>query len=165
VPAGHYSRVVERLRPEAGEPGPILDLEGRELGRHKGLAHYTVGQRRGIGVATGTPLYVVALDPARRAVIVGVKDSLRGETIGLSEPNWLDGRPGPQGRRVMARHRANEAAVPARAFADDRVELDTPAFGIAPGQACVLYDGTRVIGGGWIDRVETAAAEVAAGSA
>ncbi len=158
VPQGHYSRVVERLRPEAGEPGPIVDEEGRELGRHKGLAHYTVGQRRGIGVATGTPLYVLALDPERRAVVVGPKERLRTETIHLREVNWLgDGALADRPRRVWIKHRANEDAVPARVAGRDgavTVVPEAPASGVAPGQACVFYDGTRVLGGGWIDRVE-----------
>jgi tRNA-specific 2-thiouridylase len=169
VPQGHYSRVVERLRPEAGEPGPILDEAGRELGRHKGLAHYTVGQRRGIGVATGTPLYVLALDPERRAVVVGPKARLRTERIHLEDVNWLgDGRLDGTIRGLRIKHRANEDAIPARVEADGagvRVVLDEPAAGAAPGQACVFYAGTRVLGGGWIDRVEAPAHAPVAASA
>jgi len=169
VPQGHYSRVVERLRPEAGEPGPILDEAGRELGRHKGLAHYTVGQRRGIGVATGTPLYVLALDAARRAVIVGPKERLRTETLHLGEVNWLgDGTLDGASHRLWVKHRANEDAIPARVEADRhgvRVVPEEPALGVAPGQACVFYDGTRVLGGGWIERVNAPAHAAAAASA
>jgi len=157
VPQGHYSRVVEQLRPEAGEPGPILDEAGRELGRHKGLAHYTVGQRRGLGVATGAPLYVLALDPERRAVIVGPRERLRTETIHLAEVNWLgEDRLDGTTRRLWVKHRAHEAAIPARLHAGaETVEVipEAPALGVAPGQACVFYDGTRVLGGGWIARV------------
>ncbi len=160
VPSGHYSDLVSRLRPEAGEPGPILDLEGRELGRHQGIGRYTVGQRRGIGVAAGAPLYVVRLDPERRAVVVGPKDSLLVETLHLAEPNWLGDAPlDASGLAVEVKHRANEAAVPARVRATTRgveVVLDTPAFGVALGQACVVYRGTRVLGGGWIEAVESA---------
>jgi len=169
VPQGHYSRVVERLRPEAGEPGPILDEAGRELGRHKGLAHYTVGQRRGIGVATGTPLYVLALDPERRAVIVGPKDRLRTETLHLGEVNWLgDGPFDGAAHRLWIKHRANEDAIPAwvEAGAEGvRVTPEAHALGVAPGQACVFYDGSRVLGGGWIERVEAPAQAPAAASA
>lgn len=166
VPQGHYSRVVERLRPEAGEPGPILDEQGRELGRHRGLAHYTVGQRRGLGVATGAPLYVLALDAARRAVIVGPKHRLATATIHLAEVNWLGDAPlAGAPHRLSIKHRANEDAIPARleATADGvRVVPEEPALGVAPGQACVFYDGERVLGGGWIDRVEAPAAVPAA---
>ena len=169
VPQGHYSRVVERLRPEAGEPGPILDEAGRELGRHKGLAHYTVGQRRGLGVATGTPLYVLALDADRRAVVVGPKDRLRTETLHLGEVNWLgDGPLASEPRRLWIKHRAHEDAIPARVEAADdgaRVVPEEPALGVAPGQACVFYDGSRVLGGGWIERVDAPARAPAAASA
>ncbi|MFP4126012.1 MAG: tRNA 2-thiouridine(34) synthase MnmA [Alphaproteobacteria bacterium] len=166
VPQGHYSRVVERLRPEAGEPGPILDEAGRELGRHQGLAHYTVGQRRGLKLATGTPLYVLALDAARRAVIVGPKERLRAAAIHLGEVNWLgDGALAGTTRRLSIKHRANEAAIPARLEATGggaRVVPEEPTLGVAPGQACVFYDGTRVLGGGWIERVEAPARAPAA---
>jgi tRNA-specific 2-thiouridylase len=162
VPQGHYSHVVERLRPEAGEPGPILDEAGRELGRHRGLAHYTVGQRRGLGVATGAPLYVLALDAERRAVIVGPRERLRTEVLDLAEVNWLgDGALAGAARRLLIKHRANEAAIPARVDATDggmRVTPEAPALGVAPGQACVFYDGSRVLGGGWIARVRAPAA-------
>jgi tRNA-specific 2-thiouridylase len=166
VPQGHYSRVVERLRPEAGEPGPIVDEAGCELGRHKGLAHFTVGQRRGIGVATGTPLYVLALDPDRRAVVVGPRERLVSETIHLADVNWLGDHPlDGATHRLWVKHRANDDAVPARVAGRDgavTVVPEAPASGVAPGQACVFYDGTRVLGGGWIDRVEKPAGAPAA---
>ena len=166
VPSGHYSRVVEELRPEAGEPGPILDEAGRVLGHHRGLARYTVGQRRGIGVAAGTPLYVLALDRERRAIVVGPKDRLRTETMHLTEVNWLgDGELAGTTHRLWIKHRANEPAVPAQVEADARgvrVTPEEPALGVAPGQACVFYDGDRVLGGGWIDRVEAPARALAA---
>ncbi|MFW5834746.1 MAG: tRNA 2-thiouridine(34) synthase MnmA, partial [Pseudomonadota bacterium] len=160
VPSGHYSRVVTRLRPEAGEPGPIEDLAGRRLGEHRGIGHFTVGQRRGIGVAIGEPLYVVRLEPERRAVVVGPKDSLLVETLVLGETNWLGDTPlDRDGVTVTIKHRANEAAVPARVRARPdsgvEVDLDQPAFGVALGQACVLYAGERVLGGGWIEAVRT----------
>ncbi|MEO1092984.1 MAG: tRNA 2-thiouridine(34) synthase MnmA [Pseudomonadota bacterium] len=158
VPTGSYARIVERLRPESGEPGPIVDLAGQVLGQHRGLAHYTVGQRRGLGIAAGEPLYVVGLDTARRAVVVGPRDSLLAETLVLREPNWLgDGSLDDVGVAVDVKHRANEPAARGRVALDDggmRVHLDDPAFGVAPGQACVVYAGSRVLGGGWIDRVE-----------
>ncbi|TVQ30488.1 MAG: tRNA 2-thiouridine(34) synthase MnmA [Geminicoccaceae bacterium] len=159
VPSGHYSRVVTRLRPEAAAPGPIVDLRGRVLGEHKGLGHFTVGQRRGIGLALGEPLYVVKLEPETRRVVVGPKDSLLVDGLVLGETNWLGDAPlDAAGVRVTVKHRANEAAVPARIHATGdgvEVRLDEPAFGVALGQACVVYDGPRVLGGGWIEAVRT----------
>ncbi len=168
VPQGHYSDVVKRLRPDAAEPGPVVDLEGRELATHQGLAHFTVGQRRGLGVATGAPVYVLALDPKRRAVVVGPERSLVVTSLWLDEVNWLG--EGGLPRRLdglMVKHRAHEPAIGGRLEASARgirVIFDAPGFGIAPGQACVLYEGDRVLGGGWIGRVETAV-PTAAGSA
>ncbi len=158
VPSGHYSEVVRRLRPDAAEPGPIVDVDGREVGTHGGLANYTVGQRRGLGVATGQPLYVLGLERERRAVVVGPKRALVVPAFRVNEVNQLvahDALVGP----VEVKHRAHEAAVAARLEPDSdgiRVVLGEPGFGIAPGQACVVYSGSRVLAGGFIDHVETA---------
>jgi tRNA-specific 2-thiouridylase len=166
VPSGRYTDVVERLRPEAGEPGDIVDTTGRVLGRHPGIMHFTVGQRRGLGVQAGEPLFVVRIDAARRQVVVGPRSALALRSIALRDVNWLgDGTLGEHaaaGGRVHARLRSSAPAVPARIVvggdaAAVRLELDEPALGAAPGQAAVLYaDGdrrARVLGGGWIDRV------------
>jgi tRNA-specific 2-thiouridylase len=167
VPNGKYSDVIERLRPDAAQAGDIVHIDGRVLGRHHGIIHYTVGQRRGIGVAVGEPLYVVHLDPAGRRVIVGPREALATRRLHLRQVNWLGqgtlGEILPEGLDVYARVRSTRAPLPARLTpAGDHVavELGDGESGVAPGQACVLYDGdgpgARVLGGGWIDRAEHA---------
>jgi tRNA-specific 2-thiouridylase len=170
VPTGGYARVVERLRPGAIEAGEIVHVDGRVLGRHDGIIHYTVGQRRGLGLvdaaAPGEPLYVVRLDPARHRVVVGPKASLATGSLLVRDVNWLGDRPlgdAPleAGHAVQVKVRSTTPAVPANAFAAPggaRVVLAEPQYGVAPGQACVLYDGDRVLGGGWITRDEAALA-------
>ncbi|WP_299436313.1 tRNA 2-thiouridine(34) synthase MnmA [uncultured Rhodospira sp.] len=159
VPDGDYARVVERLRPGALEPGEIVDTAGRVLGRHDGVIHYTVGQRRGLGIGgTAEPLYVVRLEPESRRVVVGPRAALGRDRFTLRAVNWLG--PGaampPDGVRATVKIRNTFAPVPATiAPRDDgraAVTLDAPADGVSPGQACVLYDGDRVLGGGWIER-------------
>ena len=161
VPEGSYTRVVERLRPDAAEPGEIVHVDGRVLGRHDGLMRFTVGQRRGLAVATGERLYVVRLEPLRRRVIVGPRDALLCAGAELSDVNWLGDGPLPQdGITVEVKHRAREPAVAARVVAGNggaRVAFEAPQAGVAPGQACVFYQGTRVLGGGWIERTESLA--------
>jgi tRNA-specific 2-thiouridylase len=157
VPDGSYARVVEKLRPGAAQPGEIVHVDGRALGRHDGLIHFTVGQRRGLAVATGERLYVVRLEPARARVVVGPKSALLCRFAELSEVNWLGNGPIPaDGIEIEARHRAQEPAVPARLEAEGdgraRVVFMEPQAGVAPGQACVFYQGSRVLGGGWIAR-------------
>ena len=152
VPKGHYSDLVARLRPDAAGPGDIVHADGRTLGRHEGVFRYTVGQRRGLGVADREPLYVQALDPARRRVVVGPREAGARTRIDLADPSWT-APPPPDGHPVEVKHRYNEPAVPGRLRHDGgdvRVELTLPQPGIAPGQACVLYAGTRLLGGGWI---------------
>ena len=167
VPQGHYAEVIERLKPGAGEAGDIVHIDGRVLGRHQGIIHYTIGQRRGIGVAIGEPLYVVHLDPAGRRVIVGPREALATRRLHLREVNWLgdetlDGIPA-EGLPLMARVRSTRPPMPARLFqVDGRVHVDLAdgETGVAAGQACVFYEddgpGARVLGGGWIERTERA---------
>lgn len=154
VPEGDYASVVRKIRPEADDDGPILDLHGKELGRHRGLIHYTVGQRRGLEIGgLAEPLYVVRLDPEKQAVIVGPKRALAVSAARLVEPNWLAD---VQGRRVMAKVRS--LAKPVSSTLDGEwLRFDADEYGVAPGQAAVLYDGDRVLGGGWIE--ETVGAE------
>lgn len=148
VPEGDYASVVRKVRPEADSDGPILDLEGRELGRHKGLIHYTVGQRRGLEIGgLSEPLYVVRLDPEEQAVVVGPKRALAVSAARLSEPNWLAA---VDGREVMAKVRSLAKPVPAR-MEGEWLRFNSEEYGVAPGQAAVLYDGDRVLGGGWIE--------------
>jgi tRNA-specific 2-thiouridylase len=162
VPGGSYARVVEKLRPDAALPGEIVHVDGRVLGRHDGVLHFTVGQRRGLKVATGERLYVVRLEPARRRVVVGPKSALLCRQAELAEVNWLGDGPIPAGGvTVEVKHRAQEPAVPARlepvGGGRARARFDVPQAGVAPGQACVFYAGSRVLGGGWIEQAPLAA--------
>ena len=160
VPNGKYADVVTRLRPGAAEPGEILHVDGRVLGTHDGVIHFTVGQRRGLGIATGEPLFVVKLDAAAKQVIVGPKECLAITHITLTDVNWIGeqvaGEDALDGRRVLARVRSTRPPVlgTLQIGAGWSVVLDAPEEGVAPGQACVFYDpldaGDRVLGGGWI---------------
>lgn len=158
VPSGGYAQMIERLRPEAGEPGDIVDLSGTVLGTHRGILHYTIGQRRGLGIGgEEDPLYVVALRPEERHVVVGPKSALARTRIFLREVNWIGGiQSSPVAVQVKLRSMQN--LLPALLILDQgahplkaHVVLDTPEYGIACGQACVFYQGSRVLGGGWID--------------
>ncbi len=161
VPEGGYAEVIARLRPEAYEPGDIVDREGQVLGRHDGIVNFTVGQRRGIGIAGRSPLYVVAINAAQRQVVVGPYDALLGRRLTINEINWLgdralDGETQAVTVKLRAPHQAVSATL--RGLGGERAEinLDAPEAAIAPGQACVVYDGKRVLGGGWIERPEVA---------
>jgi tRNA-uridine 2-sulfurtransferase len=159
VPRGSYVRLVKELRPEAGEPGDIVDMVGHVLGRHRGVAHFTVGQRRGLEIAAADPLYVLRIDPERRRVVVGPRAALAETRLSLGEVNWL-GPPAELGIAVTAKLRSTQLPVPAKFFngatnGDAELVLDAPAGAVAPGQAAVLYDGERVLGGGWIRRRAT----------
>jgi len=162
VPEGRYDGIVSRLRPEAFEAGEIVHVDGRLLGSHGGIGRFTVGQRRGLGVAGGERLYVARLEPEQRRVVVGPRSSLACGHALLSSINWL-GREGPpeSGVQLEVRHRANEPPVPARVLLKEgyrgRVEFAWPQTGVAPGQACVFYRGSRVMGGGWIEQAPLAA--------
>jgi len=161
VPQGSYAAVIEKLRPGAAEPGEIVHVDGRVLGRHEGLIHFTVGQRRGLAVAVGEPLYVVKLDPARRRVIVGPRAASGCALAVLSDVNWLGhGALPAEGMALQVKHRAREDAVAALVRPGDAggavVTFTQPQSAVAPGQACVFYDGARVLGGGWIERAPLA---------
>jgi tRNA-uridine 2-sulfurtransferase len=162
VPDGSYARLIERLRPEACESGDIVDRNGRLLGRHRGIAHFTVGQRKGLGIAAVEPLYVIEIDPGERRVIVGPRTALDETRLSLGELNWL-GQAASEGMAVSAKLRSAQPPVPARLYprldaAAAELVLEAPAGAVAPGQAAVLYDGERVLGGGWIRRRAAAAA-------
>ena len=159
VPNGDYASVIEKLRPGAAEPGDIVDAQGNVLGTHKGVLHYTIGQRRGLGLSgLADPLYVVGLDAEARKVIVGPKEMLATRTVPVREINWLgdaalDSRPEWEiSVKVRSTGPAREAVARPRGESQAVVELADPEEGIAPGQACVFYEtgGTRVLGGGWI---------------
>ncbi|GAL99937.1 tRNA-specific 2-thiouridylase MnmA [Sphingomonas parapaucimobilis NBRC 15100] len=156
VPDGDYAGLVKKLRPEADTRGDIVDLTGAKLGEHRGLIHYTVGQRRGLEIGgSPEPLYVVRLEPDTKRVVVGPRVALAVEAARLTAMNILGPLDGP----VFAKVRSMAKPVPAR-MVGDRLVFDTPEYGVSPGQAAVLYDGDRVLGGGWI--AETEAARIAA---
>ena len=160
VPEGDYAELIRKLRPEGVAPGDIVDMEGRVLGRHEGIVNYTIGQRRGLGIAGGEPLYVVRIDAASRRVVVGPREALKQTEIPVSDLNWLGDRPlSAEPQPVHARIRSTRPPVPA----EIRLAGDIPAvtvrggeYGVSPGQACVLYEGEgpgmRVLGGGFIAR-------------
>ncbi len=164
VPAGKYSDIVEKLRPGARAAGDIVHMDGRVMGRHEGVIGYTIGQRRGLGVATGDPLYVVKLDAPNKRVIVGPREALLTRALAIGESNWLgEGSlvdACAAGMRALARVRSTRAPVPGRMTLVDGVPgfaFATPEEGVAPGQACVLYaapDGHSVLGGGFITATE-----------
>jgi tRNA-specific 2-thiouridylase len=159
VPQGSYAALVTRLRPEAGEPGDIVDTAGRVLGRHQGIAHFTVGQRKGLGLGAAEPFYVLRIETAARRIIVGPKSALGQTRVALAELNWL-GPPiaGRGGVAVAAKLRSAQPPMSATLYPGDpataeaELVLDAPAGAVAPGQAAVLYAGERVLGGGWIRR-------------
>ena len=156
VPDGDYASVVRKIRPDAEVGGDIVHLDGRTLGQHKGLIHYTVGQRKGLEVGgQPVPLYVIRLDPATQRVIVGPREALAVAAARVIDANWLADI---ADRPVMAKVRSMSRPVPAR-MDGEWLRFDTPEYGVAPGQAAVLYDGDRVLGGGWIE--ETMAVEMA----
>ena len=159
VPNGNYAAVIEKLRPGAAEPGEIVDVDGRVLGTHKGVIHYTIGQRRGLGIGgLEDPLYVVKLDVDAKRVIVGPKDMLSTRVVPLREINWLGDAPFDSAAewhvavKVRSTRPPREAVIRPLSATTATVELLTPEEGVSPGQACVFYDpaSTRVLGGGWI---------------
>lgn len=157
VPNGDYAAVIEKLRPGAADPGEIVDMAGNVLGRHRGVIHYTIGQRRGLGIGgLGDPLYVVRLDPDSRRVVVGPKSALATTTLRVSEVNWLGDAPFAGEIACSVRIRSTRPPRPAILRPIDatraEVELLDAEEGVSPGQACVFYEtgGSRVLGGGWI---------------
>ena len=157
VPNGGYAGVLRKLRPQAHRPGEIVDEAGRVLGRHEGVAGFTIGQRRGLGIAAAEPLFVIRLEPDRARVVVGPKSALFGREVRLHQVNWLGDEELPvHGREVTVKLRSAMPPVAARielaAGGTGLALLDATYPGPAPGQACVFYDGARVLGGGWISR-------------
>ncbi len=161
VPDGNYAGVIEKLRPGAAEPGEIVHADGRVLGQHHGVIHYTIGQRRGLGIGgLDEPLYVVKLDVDCKRVIVGPKEMLATRTVPVREINWLGDAPfdsAPEWHvsvKIRSTKPPVEAIVRPRSATEAEVELLSPEEGVSPGQACVFYEtgGTRVLGGGWIWR-------------
>ncbi|PWE29199.1 tRNA 2-thiouridine(34) synthase MnmA [Pararhodobacter marinus] len=161
VPNGDYAAVIEKLRPGAADPGEIVDMEGRVLGQHRGVIHYTIGQRRGLGIGgLSDPLYVVRLDADNKRVVVGPKEALSTRLVPVREINWLGDAPfdsaaeWPVRVRIRSTKQPSEAIIRPTGPTSAEVELLTPEDGVSPGQACVFYapEGSRVMGGGWIWR-------------
>lgn len=162
VPDGDYAGIIKKLRPQAIAPGKIVHVDGRVLGDHDGIINYTVGQRKGLGLGGGetggTPLFVVGLKPDTNEVMVGPREALARDRMTLKEFNWigdraLDAAP----LAVMVKVRSAQMPTAASIFMDNDVpivQLDQPYYGISPGQACVVYDGDRCLGGGWINATE-----------
>lgn len=156
VPFKRYTEFIELYAPEVLQPGPIVDRDGTVLGEHRGIALHTVGQRRGLGVAAGQPLFVTGLDPSTNTVVVGSVDDLLQSSCTLEEVNWIAGDPPSEPMRAMgkARYRSQEVActVEREGAGLLRVDFDQPQRALTPGQALVLYDGEYVLGGGTIVR-------------
>jgi tRNA-specific 2-thiouridylase len=162
VPEGRYVTVIDRLRPGAMQGGDIIHVDGRVLGQHEGVSRYTVGQRRGLNIAVGDPLFVVRLDAGRREVVVGPREALLADALTLKETNWLGDEASLEaaalaGKPVLARVRSTREPAPARLRLSSEgaveVAFDLPEEAVAPGQACALYDAaepSRVLGGGFI---------------
>jgi len=164
VPSGDYASVIRQLRPESGEPGDIVHLDGRVLGAHPGIINFTVGQRKGLGIATGEPLFVIRIEPSARRVIVGPRECLRTTSLALRDVNWIgDGSLGEAlaaGRSLFVKVRSTQVPREAQLMAASGgvcVNLPGGEFGVAAGQACVFYEdcggAARVLGGGFIERV------------
>ncbi|QJU57974.1 tRNA 2-thiouridine(34) synthase MnmA [Sphingomonas sp. AP4-R1] len=155
VPDGDYAGLVSRLRPEAETPGDIVDLAGRVIGRHRGITRYTVGQRRGIEIGgQSDPLYVIRIEAETRRLVVGPRSALAVASARLSDLNWIGGAIDPA-RPLLAKVRSL-AKPTAATFDGAAVHFAAPEYGVAPGQAAVLYEGDRVLGGGWIEETEAA---------
>lgn len=165
VPSGNYAQVIGRLRPESLEPGEIVHADGRVLGRHDGIVNFTIGQRKGLGVAVGEPLFVLHIDAKTKRVVVGPRDLLRTRILHLRDVNWLGEGVLDEaceiGRALWVKVRSTQPPHPARLVRTDAgvsVELADGEFGVAAGQACVFYEhnegGARVLGGGFIASVE-----------
>ena len=162
VPNGSYAAVIEKLRPGAADPGDIVHMDGEILGQHNGIIHYTIGQRRGLGIGGREPLYVVKLDPDAKQVIVGPKEALAKHRFSINEINWLGDEDfqtaAGNGWEMRVKVRSTRPPKTARIFPTGpnsaEVELEIPEEGVSPGQACVFYapDSTRILGGGWIQK-------------
>lgn len=162
VPNGDYAKVVKKIRPEAGIPGDIVDMNGKVLGKHKGIIHYTIGQRRGIGIGGGvsednSPFFVIRIDPSRNQIVVGPKEALARDVIHVAECNWLM----PELREAVnidlkfrSVMKPVKATLTAKEDGTASILLADSHYGISPGQAAVAYDGERVLGGGWITATE-----------
>jgi len=150
---GTIEDLVRQRRPDLVRPGPVLDLGGKELGRHAGIVNFTIGQRRGLGIALGEPMYVVAIRPQDAAIVVGPAEALRAKGLVAEEVVWHEPVPAePVRAEVQIRYRHAAAGAWLERLEGDRaqVRFDEPQTAVTPGQAAVFYRGERVVGGGWI---------------
>jgi tRNA-specific 2-thiouridylase len=161
VPAGHYGDLVMQRRPEAASPGPILDQSGALVGTHAGIARYTIGQRKGLGLSTNTPHYVVDIDPGRNAVLVGDASALLRGSVVVDRVNWIVPPPPPDRVTVRVRHAAADVPALLDCHTDGRVtvQFESPQRAAAPGQAVAFYAAEVVLGGGIIERLHTTTAQ------
>lgn len=163
VPHGDYAKVVKKIRPDAEKPGKLIHMDGREVGDHNGIIHYTIGQRKGLGIGGGVsennePLYVIRIDPLNNAVIVGPKEALARNVIHIEHCNWLENVP-ENGLAVNLKFRSVMKPVGGKVIGGANgaaeIHLNDAQYGISPGQAAVCYTGDRVLGGGWIKSTDT----------
>lgn len=156
VPDGDYAKVVRKLRPDADDDGEIVHIDGTVMGRHKGLIHYTVGQRKGLEIGgQAEPLYVIRLEPDSKQVIVGPKQALAVASASLRDINWIGGDyEGPMQVKVRSMAKPTQARLEG-----DRLIFNNPEYGVSPGQAAVFYHEDRVLGGGWIEKTEAVTQE------
>jgi tRNA-specific 2-thiouridylase len=157
VPNGSYADIVIKLRPGALDPGDIVDLNGNILAHHDGIINYTIGQRKGLGISNPEPLYVIKIDAQNKQVIVGPESALGNRFFNIKEINWLAcNELIGQELNVQVKLRSGQIPADAKIILDSlgngRVSLDVPQKSITPGQACVIYQGSRVMGGGWITK-------------
>jgi tRNA-specific 2-thiouridylase len=159
VPDGDYAAFVERKAPDAARPGTIVNNEGQVLGTHAGVHRYTIGQRKGLGLSTSEPLYVLEIKPEAAQVVVGSREALGRTQLSASDVNWISGDAPSEWLRVSAQIRHRHAAAAARVRLQPgmnaEVEFDAPQTAITPGQAVVFYNEDEVLGGGWIDRAKS----------
>jgi tRNA-specific 2-thiouridylase len=149
VPTGGYAKVIEKLRPGALDPGEIIHVDGTVLGRHDGIVNYTVGQRRGLGISDKDPLYVIKLDAVKKRVVVGPKEALLKQEFIIRDCNWLS-TGGSANVKLRSTQPGSAATIEQLGNGRARVTLLEPQAAVSPGQACVAYDGDRLLGGGWI---------------
>lgn len=159
VPNGSYAAVIEKLRPGALEKGNIVDKHGTILGEHNGVINFTIGQRKGIGLATAEPLYVLKINPSTHEVVVGFKADLGSSELHMNDVNWLgEGKLPAEGLKCLVKLRSMHQPMSATVYGlknlRAKVVLEVAYDAITPGQACVVYEGTRVLGGGWIERAQ-----------
>lgn len=157
VPDGNYAKIVKKYRPDADLPGSVMHIDGYEVGKHSGIINYTIGQRRGLGIAHPTPLYVVKIDPEKNIIYVGPESALESTDFIVKEVNWLgNGNTPSEGQEVEVKIRSAHKGALAKLYpqidGSIKVKMLSPAKSVTPGQACVFYEGSKLLGGGWITR-------------